>query len=192
VQVHGYGADLKLEGLTFLSSKGSIPIGKMPYSSKAVANTLLDFADAENIKLTPMKLLKLVYFAHGWHLALRNEPLIDERIEAWKFGPVVPRLYHQFKSDGTSGISDRAYDWHLRDKMMTRTEPRVPEGWTSDFLKKVLSVYGGFSGPQLSALTHEAGTPWHNTWTASGQFAKGTDIPDDEIKSYFLRKSKNV
>lgn len=35
---------------------------------------------------------KLVYFAHGWNLAINQAPLIDDTIEAWPC-PVIPALY---------------------------------------------------------------------------------------------------
>ena len=54
--------------------------------------------------VSPMKLQKLVYFAHGWHLAIHNRPLVNEQVEAWKFGPVFSDLYHQIKSFGNEKI----------------------------------------------------------------------------------------
>ncbi|HEY1718789.1 MAG TPA: type II toxin-antitoxin system antitoxin SocA domain-containing protein, partial [Verrucomicrobiae bacterium] len=60
-----------------------------PFKSIAVANRFIELAQKSDSKLTLMKLLKIVYFAHGWHLALRDKsPLIDDTVEAWKFGPV--------------------------------------------------------------------------------------------------------
>ena len=52
-----------------------------------------------------MKLQKLAYFAHGWNLAIRNTPLINESVEAWKFGPVIPSLYHDVKGYGMEPIT---------------------------------------------------------------------------------------
>ena len=50
---------------------------KPPYSALAVANWFV-----ENLAgTTPLKLQKLIYFAHGWHLALKGEPLIDEVVQ---------------------------------------------------------------------------------------------------------------
>ena len=65
-----------------------------PYSSKAVANSFLDIAEAGNVNdISPMKLQKLVYYAHAWHLAFLGQPLIREEVQAWKFGPVIPDVY---------------------------------------------------------------------------------------------------
>jgi uncharacterized phage-associated protein len=74
-----------------------------PYSSKAVANTFLDIAKANNVAdISPMKLQKLIYYAHAWHLAFLGQPLIKEEVQAWKFGPVIPDVYFEFKECGNS------------------------------------------------------------------------------------------
>ena len=51
--------------------------------------------DAET---TPMHILKMAYLAHGWMLGIFEEPLIYEPVDAWRYGPVVPILYHKYKS----------------------------------------------------------------------------------------------
>ena len=50
------------------------------------------------IESTPMHMIKLVYLSHGWMLGLRERSLINEAVEAWRYGPVVPSVYHRFKS----------------------------------------------------------------------------------------------
>lgn len=67
------------------------------YSAKAIANKFLDIAESEGAKIDPMKMQKLVYIAHGWGLGFLGEPLITQDIEAWKYGPIISDLYHEFK-----------------------------------------------------------------------------------------------
>lgn len=55
----------------------------------------LDVADyilQQKGPLTCMKLHKLVYYAQAWSLALEDEPLFEEPIEAWSNGPVIRNL----------------------------------------------------------------------------------------------------
>ena len=66
----------------------------MAYSPKAIANYFLDLAREDGEALTPMKLQKLVYFAHGWHLAIAGQPLVND-------GTLCPACDHTF------GIDDR-------------------------------------------------------------------------------------
>ncbi|QLH42366.1 MAG: DUF4065 domain-containing protein [Coxiellaceae bacterium] len=58
-----------------------------------------------------MKLAKLIYVAHGWSLALNDVPLIDEAVQAWKFGPVIESVYHEFKHFGNDVINSLAIDF---------------------------------------------------------------------------------
>jgi uncharacterized phage-associated protein len=83
----------------------------MPFPSVAVANEFLTIARSKGTPLTPMKLQKLVYFAHGWFLALNpGQPLISERVEAWKYGPVIRALYSQFRDYGDASIEALAFE----------------------------------------------------------------------------------
>lgn len=162
----------------------------MPYPAKAVANFFLEIAKQEHSEVTPMKLLKLVYFAHGWHLGLTGMPLIDETVEAWKFGPVVPSLYHHFKGFGMGPITRLAYEATL-DCIST---PRLPEkpGLTT-FLKKIWEVYGKLEAVELSNITHLPDSPWTVVWEKTGKEIKGTDIPNEAIKAHFeLKRQENA
>ena len=47
--------------------------------------------------LPAYRLHKLTYFCQGWSLALTNEPLFANRIEAWPHGPVVVHLFAMHK-----------------------------------------------------------------------------------------------
>jgi uncharacterized phage-associated protein len=163
----------------------------MPYDSKAVANYFLDLAEQSGKKLDPMQVQKLVYFAHGWHLAANGTPLIDEMVEAWRYGPVIPSLYHEFKSFGKNPITRKAS--HLRvvnDEKWEYDfiEPTLGDGDEPSSTKRLLDLiwhaYGKLTGIQLSNLTHEPGSPWYVTWQrAEGR--KNVDIPDDLIRRYF-------
>ena len=88
----------------------------MAYPTKAVANYFIDLANAKKIQITPMKLQKLIYFAHGWHLAIIGEPLIDECVQAWSYGPVIDSIYHEFKEYGSGPIKRHARSYHVVDE----------------------------------------------------------------------------
>ena len=78
----------------------------MAYSASVIAYAFVQKGIEEGTFVTQMKLQKMVYFAHGYHLARYNEPLIREEFEAWKFGPVVPSIYQSYKLYGSDMIID--------------------------------------------------------------------------------------
>lgn len=165
----------------------------MTYSAKAVANEFLHLAKDEGRSLTPMQLLKLVYFAYGWYWALAKDRLIDERVEAWKYGPVFPSLYHEFKSFGNEPIDSFATEWEAVRKdgkfLICSEEQRIPESdeMPRQLIRRVWDVYKKYSAIQLSRMTHEPGTPWAET---PHRDVKGTNIDDDTIREYFERLAR--
>lgn len=132
-----------------------------------------------------MKLQKLIYYAHGWHLASTGKPLIDESVEAWKYGPVIPSVYHEFKSYGSGTIREKGTTIEAAECSSLRfVTPTVHDSETKCLLDTIWEAYGGLSGVQLSNLTHKQGTPWSETFAKSGG-QKGFDIPNSVIKEHF-------
>jgi uncharacterized phage-associated protein len=98
--------------------------------------------------MSTWKLQKLVYYSQAWHLVWDDEPLFDERIEAWANGPVVRELYKRHR--GTFSIAD--WRWGVPDHL---------NGSEKGTIDAVLHGYGGLSGRQLSLLTHSE-QPWRD------------------------------
>ena len=165
----------------------------MAYDAAAIANYFLDLADRDETGLDPMKIQKIVYFGHGWHLALKDEPLIKERIEAWEYGPVIPPLYGQFKKFGNGPITERAvkmeYEALKFSYKVASIENQGDEqtnASTRSLLDRIWVVYGGLSGIQLSNLTHADGSPWAIT-IAKHPGQRHLVIDDALIKAEFKK-----
>ena len=158
---------------------------------KAIANYFIELANGEGKPLTPLQIIKLVYIAHGWHLALTGVPLINEPPEAWQYGPVIPSLYHALKTYGnapvTGKISDDRIQPGMRFQFVTQEIPTPADERIRAFLDSVWKGYKRFSGSQLSTMTHQPGTPWHKTWEEQGaKYSKGVDIPEPLIREHYL------
>lgn len=162
-----------------------VPMGQ---TAVAVANYLLSLSSAEGIDLTPMKLQKLVYIAHGWHLALRGDPLVtDEYAEAWDYGPVFPSVYYEFRRFGRNPVDGPAADVVLFDDGSTEfITPTIEdaEPLTREVVDRVWQVYKEFDGLQLSDMTHATGTPWYETRLRAKGF-RNTAIPNDLIEDHY-------
>jgi len=90
----------------------------------ACANYILDSLQNRGIDdLTNLKLEKLLYFAYGIHISLYNEPLFDEKIEAWRLGPVVPSVYRVFRDFGPNPIGKQSRARKVEDFTGVVTTP---------------------------------------------------------------------
>lgn len=149
----------------------------------AVANYFVEKSLADGGELTPMKLVKLVYISHGWHLALTGgKPLLLEAVEAWKYGPVIPTVYHHFKSYADSQITRCA----SLQNPGNSTVPKITEKELETFLNRIWEVYRGFTGLQLSTITHQKDTPWDIIWNQkNGSKEKHVIIPNDLIAQHY-------
>ena len=175
----------------------TLPAGSC--SAKAVANYFLDVAERQGGTLNPMKIQKLVYIAHGWHLAIRERPLIQESVEAWEYGPIIADLYHEFKKFGNMPITERAIEIKSGRTgggpfsiNFSIEEPTIDDDsddpeYTRRFLDRVWEVYGGFTAVQLSNMTHELGTPWHETKQLHRN-KRSVSIPDETIAAYYRKR----
>ena len=61
----------------------------MTYAANDIARYILTLSTPEvGDIISNLKLQKLLYYVQGFHLAIENEPLFMEDIQAWQYGPV--------------------------------------------------------------------------------------------------------
>jgi uncharacterized phage-associated protein len=97
------------------------------YDARQVANCLLDIADSQNCPVTHLALQKIIYFAHGLSYARLGQPLLLNKIEAWKRGPVVRELYFAFNSYGERPINGRASLIDLQSRKLETIKYHFPD-----------------------------------------------------------------
>ncbi len=137
------------------------------YKAKDIAqwfvNRAIDEMGNGGEYITNLKLQKLLYYAQGVHLALRGEPLFDDAIVKWNYGPVVLSVYHAYKQYSNNSI-DQAQAVHID-----------PE--TESILEDVYREFGQFTAYRLMQMTHNE-VPWQNA-------EHNARISNDAIKQYF-------
>jgi uncharacterized phage-associated protein len=141
--------------------------------------------------IDPLKLQKLLYSAQGWHLALKDGPLITQEIQAWRFGPVVDDVYQMFRKYGSSPITSVASFMQARDgKIVDAPVNPVPDNDPSaEIIDAVYEQYGKLDGVQLFKMTHADGTAWHKTFTAyDGKLPSFAPIPAEWIRQEFTER----
>jgi uncharacterized phage-associated protein len=146
------------------------------HSALKVANYFLDKAKKDKKDVTPLQLMKLVYLAHGWMLGVHGRHLIQEPIEAWQYGPVIPELYQKTKKFKSLPIT------HLIEE--TGKDLAFDED-EKTLLDKVYRTYADWTGIKLSALTHVKGSPWFMAWEKRPH---DSVISNDIIREYYQDK----
>ena len=148
-------------------------------SLQQTADYFLFAANSNNAPITNKKLQKLVYYAQAWSLALNNDKLFDEPIEAWIHGPAIRALYSRYKKYSYYVITETPKKPELDDK-------------TTKLLDNVWAVYGKYDADYLEILSHNE-QPW---LSARGNIGNGdrasSPIDTDLMRTFYAGLLKSV
>ena len=141
-------------------------------TAQQVADYIIAFANEAGSSITNLKLQKMVYYAQGYYLALNNEKLFDDRIEAWVHGPVLPVLYHKYKEFRWQSIN------------VAVDVPTISQE-IKNFLDLVIETFLPMDAFKLERMTHEE-SPWLNARGDLEATAKcNKEITPSDMKEYF-------
>jgi uncharacterized phage-associated protein len=154
------------------------------FDPRDIANFILDEAELARQPVTNLTLNKIIYFAHGWHLTLKGEPLQREVFEAWEYGPVLRSVYAAFRSNRYQPIENRALYLDLATGAEVYRPPSIDDE-TSEFLRQTIPSYLHLTPWQLVQMSHEADGPWAAAVHRNKGGTRGARIPDDGIRLYF-------
>lgn len=136
-------------------------------SSKIVAGYIIHQSSSDDGEITHLTLQKLLYYCQGFHLAIHDTPLFKEAIEHWDHGPVVPVVYHEYKTCGKNPLSLSSENLDFSS---------IPKD-SQEVIDEVFEVYGQFSASKLRDMTHNE-SPWVNT-------SDREEISHQSLKEYF-------
>jgi uncharacterized phage-associated protein len=163
-----------------------------PTTAFAVANWFIDKSKKSRVPITHMKLQKLAYMAYGWYYAYYENPLFDDKIFAWKYGPVIANLYAMFKGCGKNIVDHYIIDGEkcsiFESDNMEESEKesrKVIEKDIEDVLNIVWRDYSQLTLGQLRNLTHRPETPWGKIVQSFNGIMKNVVIEPTDIKEYF-------
>ena len=159
----------------------------MAHDARGIANFFLEISWRQRLPITHLALQKIIFFAHAWHLAKFNKPLVGQKFEAWQYGPVVRVLYDQLKEYKSQPISNplRKIDSHTGEWVYANVALDDAE---QRFLTDLFKYYSQFNAGHLVDLTHAEDGPWEKAWKkAVDSVAPGMTIPDEDIRIWILR-----
>ena len=144
------------------------------YDARQIANWFIRRAHRDKRVLSISSILKLTYIAHGKYLAQRGTPLFSNKIQAWKYGPVVVDVYNSFRRQG------------MEVSVPLPNLSDIEKSSDIDLLEEVWDQYSRRSAAELSRLTHISGGPWDLARKIGGWYAP---IPDELIKQHYKQHS---
>ena len=125
--------------------------------------------------ISNLKMQKLLYYAQGHFLATYQIPLFNEKIQAWKYGPVVKEVYDRFKIYGNLAIDFKELD-NFDSSIYTQEH--------LDTLPFVFNRYN-ISAKELVDKTHSE-APWKEVYSEYTT----NEITQDKIKELFIEEFK--
>ena len=147
----------------------------MAVSTLAAAKRL---CEKSGWSLSNLKLQKILYIAHMFHLGEMGEPLIAGEFQAWDYGPVEPNLYRKAKIFGSSPV-----------KNIFSSAAALPVCSEAEFLDQAAEKLGSKSPGQLVAITHWKDGAWAKNYIPG---AIGVTIPDDDILAEYRARSREA
>ena len=160
----------------------------MTVRSAALANEFISRAAEHGRHFTQMQLQKLVYIAHGWNLAIHGEPLTSDDPAAWPYGPVYIELLCALRRYGKTPVEKKITlsdlpEWGFIEEDHDRDVAAELADKEKVLTDRVFEVYGQYHAFQLSALTHQKGTPWDTVYNKLG--GEREPIGKELIKKHF-------
>ena len=101
------------------------------------------YEDGIEAEMTNMKVQKLLYYSQSLHLALYDEPLFNEDIQAWRYGPVCPPAYRFYSEFEAKQLPIPSKEFLLQ----------IPDG-AEKLLEEIWGYFGGYHAYRLSDMTH--------------------------------------
>lgn len=144
----------------------------MPVESLRAAKRLCELS---GWTVSNLKINKLLYIAHMFHLGRGRGPLVSDSFEAWDYGPVLPNVYHQAKAFGSGpvrNVFNRVHD--------------IPSGTEADILREAYESLRNARPGHLVNITHWEHGAWAKNYRPGGRHII---IPDSDILDEFRRRA---
>lgn len=146
----------------------------MSYKVLDVCQYVINYSNEKDYGISNLKLQKILYFIQAYFLISKpSRCCFEDRIEAWDFGPVVPKAYRKYKQFGSSDIP-RVIDFENtnNDSYITNEDKNL--------INTVIDKFADFSATDLVGLTHNQ-SPWIDAYIPH----MNREITPDAIKEYF-------
>lgn len=134
-----------------------------------IAEYILNYCEENYHAITNLQLQKFLYYIQGKCIAKTGNSLFKNKLEAWRYGPVVPDAYFWFNDNMSEPITG------IKSKInLNKQEEKI--------IHEVISEKIIFSPWELVENTHKEG-PWKDNYSEGMNY---------EISIYDLIKYKSI
>jgi uncharacterized phage-associated protein len=135
--------------------------------------------------ITNLKLNKLLYFAQGISLIGSDEPLFQNEIEAWQYGPVIVDVYNKYRKS-----KENEKPISVIDKTINKDFTDISD-YNLDILDTTIDNYGNCAAWYLTNLTHLPDSPWSRAMNARKLIISVNDIKEWFNNPFYSEKDIN-
>ena len=137
------------------------------YTANEIAHFIVSFHNERIIPITNLRLQKILYYVQGYSYCRNQEPIFEDEIYRWPYGPVVPEVYYEYCINGSDEITEN--ESNSDDKICYQTR---------SLIEKVCNACKDYGSFELVKKTHYE-DPWKNAKDRS-------IISKNATQSYFL------
>lgn len=138
-----------------------------------ISKYIINHEQIEQRYIDNLRLQKILYFIQAVILCNTDHTCFNDEMQAWEYGPVVPTVYHEFKSYGSMNINKK-YNVSLS----------FPDKEDENLIINMLDYLKSYSTSQLITITHNQ-DPWRNAY----RNGINSEITPESIKIYFKKNS---
>lgn len=144
------------------------------YNVLDICKFIIQYENSEGRQVSNLRLQKLIYFVQAQFIMDFNELCFEEEFEAWKFGPVLPTAYEEYKFYASSSISLSKED----EKEVIDIDIAHENS-----IQKTLNNSKVYTTTNLVDISHKKGGPWCKSYKLN----KKEKILNECMFEYFVR-----
>lgn len=128
----------------------------------------------DRITLGRTQIQKILFVCYGLFYATKGRLMFDDdTAKAWPFGPVFPRSY-------------KRYNYYIDSELSEEEKKSFAEDVeTLKMITTVTHKLSYYSARDLTAWSHQPGTPWAKVILDQKDIKWNTELNKDDIRAYF-------
>ena len=133
-----------------------------------ICRYIINYSDKRDYGVSNLKLQKLLYFIQAVFIIDKGKQCFNDPIEAWDFGPVVPKAHREFKMYGCADIppitSYLVFDendiWNIH---RVKYDESVIKHKDQETINKIVDMFSNYTATDLVRLTCNQ-IPWQDAY----------------------------